>query len=137
MMSSSLKSTFLKIYSCIFILADKSISCDLLLSQNIIDDNDSQYSDILMSVFSEAQMQMLCSIIVQIKKENCIKNHVDTVNSASQQNSFWCSDVINLFHYSEQSYSDWQDLSWCHQYDFDFNNLNNSNESALNILNAF
>ena len=135
--SLSLKLTLFEIYSYIFILTDKSIFYDLLLSQNMINNNNSQHSDILMSMFFKAQMQIFYSMIVQIKKEDCIKDYVNTVNSTSQQNFFWCFNVINLSCCSEQSYSEQWNLSWCCQYNFNFDNSDNFDESVLNILNVF
>ena len=135
--SLPLESTLLKIYSHTFISADKSIPCSSSLSQNMINDNDSQHSDTLTSMFFKAQMQILCSMIAQIKKEGCTEDCVNIVNSVSQQNSLWCSDVTDLSCHLEQPYSEWQDLSWHHQYDSDLNNFNNSDESVLNILNMF
>ena len=61
------------------------------------------------SVFFNIQMQMLCSIIVQIKKKDYTEDYVKTVNSVSQH-----SETADLFCHSEQFYSDQQDLSWHH-----------------------
>ena len=70
-------------------------------------------------------MQMLWNIIAQIKKDNCVKDHIEAVNSA-----FWCFDVINLFCCSEQPvcYSDKQNIH--QQCWYDSNNINDSDDSA-------
>ena len=80
-------------------------------------------------------MQMLCSMIVQIKNKDYVKNCVKMINSASQY-----LKTTDLSCCSEQSYSDWWDLFWCHQYKLDSDNFNNSddfNESILNLSNIF
>ena len=94
--------------------------------------NSNQDTSLINSVFFNTQMQMLCSMIVQIKKKDCVKNCVKTVNFTSQH-----LKTADLSHHFEQSYSDQQNLSWCHQYKSDSNNPDDFNESVLNLLNAF
>ena len=116
----------------------KNISCDSSLSYNIIDNkNDSQHSNheiLINSVFLKIQMQMLWNIIAQTKKDSYAENHVKVVNSTS-----WCFNIINLSYCSEQliCYSDRQNICWQHWYNFDLDDLNNSDESVSNILNVF
>ena len=72
-------------------------------------------------------MQILCSMIIQIKKKNCVKDCAEMINLIFQH-----FKTINLSCCSEQ------DLSWCHQYKSDFNDYDDSddfNKSVSNLLN--
>ena len=97
--------------------------------------NSNQNTSLTNSVFFNIQMQMLCSIIIQIKNKDCAEDCVKMINSVSQH-----FKTANLFHHFEQSYSDQWDLSWCHWYKLDSNNSDNSddfNKSVLNLLDIF
>ena len=124
-----------------FISVNKSIPCSPLLSQEMAKNNDNdschssnQDTSLINSVFFNTQMQMLCSMIIQTKNKDCAEDCAEMINSASQH-----FKTTDLSHHSEQSYSDWWDLSQCHQYEPDSDNPDNSddfNESASNLLNT-
>ena len=111
-----------------------NIFCDSSLLHNMINNknNNSHYSNIsvINSIFSETQMQMLQNMIVQTKKDDCVKKHIKTTNSH-------CTTDLSY-------YSDWSDwyLNWWNQfqhhwYDSESEDSDNFNELISNILNTF
>ena len=81
----------------------KSIPCGPSLSHIMTDNNDSHHSNtsVIDSVLSEAQMQMLQSMMTQARNESCAEEQIKAANSNYAEDLSRWSEV-NLSHQPEQ-----------------------------------